>query len=170
MKDKITDAATVVLIRDGLQRWSVDRVAAEAGCAKGLIPYHHGSKKSLLAEVAATLQRQRQRRRLLALQSSGAEALDRLWQSLVDEVRSGEWAALAALSTEPGIPTPLDETAELSALGLAVGTALELPQLPTDGARLAGAALTGFQAALHAGAPEDAVREAYHRLWLAFLP
>ena len=101
LKDKIVVGAAAVLVREGLQNWSVDRVAAEVGCAKGLIAYHHGTKKSLLAAVASHLSRLRVAGRLAALQGSGADALDRLWQTLVDEVRAGEWAAWAALTAEP---------------------------------------------------------------------
>ena len=170
MKDDITTAATAVLLRDGLQKWSVDRVASEAGCAKGLVPYHHGSKKALLAAVAANLARARQARRLAALDGRGAAALDHLWQALVDEVRSGEWAAWAALVAEPGIDTPSDSPADLALLATTIGRALEVPPLRPDETRLAIAALDGFQMAVHLGAPEETIHEAYHRLWLALLP
>ena len=53
LKDKIVAGAAKVLVREGMQNWSVDRVAAEVGCGKGLIAYHHGTKQSLLAAVAA---------------------------------------------------------------------------------------------------------------------
>lgn len=170
MKDKITSAATTVLLRDGLQKWSVDRVASEAGCAKGLVPYHHGSKKALLAAVAANLARARQARRLAALAGRGAQALDHLWQALIDEVRSGEWAAWAALVAEPGINAPNAAPTELPALAAAIGMALEVPPLRAEETGLAVAALDGFQMALHLGAAEETVHEAYHRLWLSLLP
>jgi AcrR family transcriptional regulator len=170
LKDEITNAATAVLLRDGLQKWSVDRVASEAGCAKGLVPYHHGSKKALLAAVAAKLARARQARRLAALNGRGATALDHLWQALVEEVRTGEWAAWAALVADPGIETPGDSPADLAHLATAIGRALEVPPLRAEEARLAVAALDGFQSTLHLGAPEETVHEAYHRLWLALLP
>lgn len=170
MKDSIAIAAATVLLRDGLQNWSVDRVAAEAGCAKGLVPYHHGNKKQLLSTVAANLHRDRTARRLAALQGSGAAALDRLWESLTLEIRSGEWAAWAALIAEPSISLPLSASGPLNALGAAIGHALGIPSLRPDEARLAEAALDGFQLALHLGAPAESVHEAYHRLWLALLP
>lgn len=170
MKDKIAIAATAVLLRDGLQSWSVERVAIEAGCAKGLVPYHHGSKKALLSAVAARLGRARLAGRLGALRGSGANALDRLWQTLVSEVRSGEWAAWAALVAEPGIDTPGDSMTDLTLLAAAIGQVLEVPPLRSEEARLAAAALDGLQVALHLGAPEESAREAFHRLWLSLLP
>ncbi len=169
MKDTITAAATAVLLRDGLQKWSVDRVASEAGCAKGLVPYHHGSKKQLLAAVAANLQHARAARRLVALEGSGADALDRLWDTLRREVVSGEWAAWIALLTEPGIPSPPLTPSHQTAFATAIGRALGVPPLRPDQARLGEAALDGFQLSLHLGVPEESVHEAYHRLWLSFL-
>jgi AcrR family transcriptional regulator len=170
LKDSIVAAATRVLLREGLQGWSVDRVAAEAGCAKGLVHYHHGTKRALLARVGEALGRARQARRLEALAGSGADALDRLWLALVREVRSGEWAAWAAIVSEPGIPGPVLQPADLPALSAAIGRALDLPAPRAEEARLASAALDGFQLALHLGTEEESVREAYHRLWLSFLP
>lgn len=170
MKDSIVAAATRVLLRDGLQSWSVDRVAVEAGCAKGLVHYHHRTKRELLGRVGESLSRARQARRLEALSGSGADALDRLWLALVREVRSGEWAAWAAIAAEPGLPGPLAPPGDLPALAEAISRALDLPTLRGEDARLAAAALDGFQLALHLGAPEAATREAYHQLWLALLP
>ncbi len=170
LKDRITAGAAAVLVREGLQAWSVDRVAAEVGCAKGLVAYHHRTKKSLLGAVAAHLSHRRLAGRLDSLQGSGADALDRLWQALVREVRTGEWAAWAALTVEPGIDTPGSSDADVTALGAAVRRALEVPPFRPEEVRLMAAALDGFQVALHSGAPENAVREAYHRLWLSLLP
>ncbi len=56
------------------------------------------------------------------------------------------------------------------ALAAAIGRALEVPPLRAEEARLAVAALEGFQMALHLGASEETVHEAYHRLWLSLLP
>ena len=170
LKDKIVAGAATVLVREGMQNWSVDRVAAEVGCAKGLVAYHHGTKKSLLAAVAAHLGRRRLVGRLSALQGSGADALDRLWQALVDEVRAGEWAARAALMAEPGIDTRADSAADVAAFSSTVGRVLEVPPFRPEEVRLLTAALDGFQVALHSGAPENDIREAYHRLWLSLLP
>jgi len=147
----------------------VDLVAAEAGCAKGLVHYHHGSKRALLGAVASRLERERQARRLAALSGTGAAALDRLWGTLEDEVRRGAWAAWAALLAEPGIESPAWPSADLAALGAAVSRALEVPPLGLEDTRLVVSALDGFQLALARGTPHDAVLEAYHRLWLLLL-
>ncbi len=148
----------------------MDRVALEAGCAKGLVHYHHGTKRELLGRVSEALAHARHARRIEALSGSGAEALDRLWLVLARQVRSGEWAAWSALVAEPGIKTPAGSPEELNSLSASIGSALEVPTLRAEDTRLAVAALDGFQLALHLGASEESVREAYHRLWLAFLP
>ena len=169
MKDKIVGAATRVLVREGLAGWSIDLVAAEAGCAKGLVHYHHGNKKALLAAVASRLDRERQARRLDALGGTGAAALDRLWNALEEEVRKGLWAAWAALLAEPGVVSPAVELADLPAFGNAVARALELPGLRPEETQLVASALDGFQVALARAVARDAVLEGYHRLWLALL-
>ena len=170
MKDSITAAATTVLLRDGFQKWSLDRVATGAGCAKGLVPYHHGSKQQLLSTVAAELHAHRMAHRLAALEGSGAEAVDRLWDTITREVRTGEWAGWASLVAMPGIHSPPQAPEQLGKLAAAIGRALGIPPLRPDEARLAEAALDGFQFSLHLGAPEESVHEAYHRLWISLLP
>ena len=169
LKDEIVAAASRVLRRQGLGGWSVDLVAAEAGCAKGLVAYHHGTKRALLGAVGRELWRARQAQRLAALSGSGAAALDALWLVLTAAVREGGSVAFAALSAEPGIETPPDSAEELAALGAAIARALDLPEFPPAEARLAAAALDGFELALLRGASEESVHEAYHRLWLSFL-
>lgn len=170
MRDAITDAAARVLVRDGLAGWSVDRVALEAGCAKGLVHYHHGTKRELLQRVATSLAAARQAHRVTALTSAGAAALDRLWLALVREVRSGEFAAWCAIAAAPKIEGPPSRATDSEALAAAVARALDLA--PWDPARaiLLPAALDGLQLALLLGAPESQVREAYHLLWLTLLP
>lgn len=169
MKDSITAAAVRVLLHDGLPGWSVDRVAREAGCAKGLVHYHHGTKRDLLLRASESLGSSRRERRLEALQGSGAATLDRLWALLVREVRHGEWAAWASLTAAPDLPNRAPSTPDLLEFGAAIGRALDLPPLDPPRCRLAVAALDGFQVALALGDPEEAVHEAYHRLWLALL-
>ncbi len=172
LKDEIAEAAGRVLVRDGLRGWTVDRAAREAGCAKGLVHYHHGTKRALLQAVAARLESAHWQRRLDALSGSqGAEALDVLWQSLVVEVASGEWEALLSLRSEPGFTPPTtDDTPALERFAASLATALDLPRPASDEMRLVAAALDGLQLALHRGGDPVLLREAYHRLWLAVLP
>jgi AcrR family transcriptional regulator len=172
LKDEITDAAIRVLLRKGLRRWSVDLVATEAGCAKGLVHYHHKTKQALLQAVAARLESAHRHRRVEAIASSrGAHALDALWQALTAEVASGEWQALLSLRSEPGFNAdPEDDDAGLERLSASLVKALDLPRLSADEVRLVAAALDGLQLALSRRADPASLLEAYHRLWLAVLP
>lgn len=172
MKDEISDAATRVLVRDGLRGWSVDRVARTAGCAKGLVHYHHGTKRALLQAVAARLESAHWQRRVDGLAGSqGADALDTLWQALVAEVATGEWEALLSLRSEPEFtPASTDDGPALERFSASLATALDLPRPASDEMRLVVAALDGLQLALHRGGNPVPLREAYHRLWLAVLP
>lgn len=172
MKDEIAEAATRVLVRDGLRGWSVDQVARAAGCAKGLIHYHHGTKRALLQQVATQLEAAHWQRRLDALGGSrDAEALDALWGALTTEVASGEWGAILSLRSEPEfLAEPTDDAPTLKRLAASLATALDLAPPSVDEIRLIAAALDGLQLALHRGGDPASLREAYHRLWLAVLP
>jgi AcrR family transcriptional regulator len=172
LKQTIVEAATTVLLREGLRAWSVELVAREAGCAKGLVHYHHGTKRALLQAVAARLESAHWQRRLDGLAGSqGADALDTLWQALVAETASGEWEALLSLWSEPEFTPPsTDDAPALERFAASLATALDLPRPASDEARLVAAALDGLQLALHRGGDPVPLREAYHRLWLAVLP
>ena len=170
MKDTILAAAKTVLVRNGLAAWTIEDVAKEARCAKGLINYHYKSKARLLAQVGNGLREDRLARRLAALQHEGATALDALWHTLVAEVRSGELAAWLALSSlrDPAIQESLRSSEEEQGrLNEAQGQAIGLvdknlgPMLET--------VLTGFQLALLHGHEHHTVREAYHRFWLGLI-
>jgi AcrR family transcriptional regulator len=172
MRERIVAAAKSILVRDGLTGWTVDAVAREAGCAKGLIHYHHQSKSSLLARLAASLRADRVGRRLEAFDRLGAPSLDALWMVLQGEAASGEaaaWLALVALA-DPLVRAELPpRSAELQALAESVGAALDLPRVSLGTIRIALAAMDGIQVPLLLGEAPEAVREAYDRIWLAAL-
>jgi AcrR family transcriptional regulator len=170
MKIEILDAAKTVLVRNGLAAWTIEDVAKEAHCAKGLVNYHYKTKARLLAQVGEALREDRTGRRLAALQNEGATALDALWNTLSAEVRTGElaaWLALAALpdgAIQHSLRSPENEMANLAeaatrAFGIgdrSLGQVME-------------SVLTGFQIALLHGHDDHTVREAYHRFWLGAL-
>jgi AcrR family transcriptional regulator len=172
LKDAIAEAATSVLVREGLRGWSVEQVARAAGCAKGLVHYHHGTKRALLQAVAARLEAAHWERRLAPMAGSqDAQALDALWRALMAEVTSGEWNALLSLRCEAEFTAEAaDDTARLKAFATRLAGALDLRPPSVDEARFIVAALDGIQLALHRGGDPTSLREAYHRLWLAVLP
>lgn len=172
MKKRLLETAVSTLVRSGIAGWTVEAVARNAGCAKGLVHYHYQSKSELLAAVAESLGRARHRSRVAALRgAAGAQALDALWAILSREVASGEFTAWLGLLGLPDArvrqsvrPTPGDS----DEIGLAAAAALGLPDSAEAG-RIVEAGLLGFQIALLRGEPAEGVRESYHRFWLGVL-
>ncbi|HKV75198.1 MAG TPA: helix-turn-helix domain-containing protein [Gemmatimonadales bacterium] len=172
MKIQIADAAAQLLIEHGLDDWTLDRVAARARCAKGLVLYHHRNRAALLAQVAGVLRRRRADRRLKALSHSGPDAIDALWRLIEEEVASGEataWLALLALREPDVLEATGRVSAEEAALGPLLAKALELEGEAEALVASTVAALDGFAIALLRRTPRAVVREAYHRFWLGLL-
>ncbi|HTO73502.1 MAG TPA: TetR/AcrR family transcriptional regulator [Gemmatimonadales bacterium] len=172
MKIQIADAATQLLIEDGFDGWTLDRVAARSRCAKGLVVYHHRNRAALLAQVAGVLRRRRVERRLESLKRSGPQAIDALWQVIEAEVASGEttaWLSLLAVRDPEVVEATGRVSAEESALGPLLARALELDGDAEALIATTVAALDGFAIALLRRTPKAVVREAYHRFWLGLL-
>lgn len=171
MQNKILDASASTVREVGLTRWTIDEVARRAGCAKGLVLYHHGSKKKLLEATAASVAANHHAARLEAIRGrSGAAALDSLWATLVDEVRTGwfrAWLALVAWSPAPAGNLPAEP--ENEALLLALGRSLTLPADRLPEPEALAALLDGVQVRLLQGDGEAQVLAAYERLWLGLL-
>ncbi|HEU5049713.1 MAG TPA: TetR family transcriptional regulator [Gemmatimonadales bacterium] len=171
-QQRIIDAAIAILVRDGLSGWTVERVAREASCAKGLVHYHFDTKWQLLALVASALRKDRMARRADAFGHSGTDALDALWEVLVSETMSGGCAAWFALATVPdrtvreALPATGDDLRRVA--GAMLG-ALPLTELPLPRLRVILATLDGLQLPLLLGDDPEAVREVYDRFWLATL-
>lgn len=170
MKSEILGAAKAVLVQKGLAAWTIEDVAREARCAKGLVNYHYKTKANLLAQVGESLREDRLGRRLAALENEGATALDALWNTLTAEVRSGElaaWLSLSALPDQAVHHALRSQERELRRLAEAAARAFGV----SDGSlgQLIDSVLTGFQLALLNGHEDQTVREAYHRFWLGIL-
>lgn len=172
MKDAILGAAIEVIALHGLNKWTVEEVANRARCAKGLVNYHYRSKQSLLVQVAETIRDDRAAHRLVAVQSSGAQALDRLWETLIREMESGWFAAwLSLLAADGALRTAASATPKSSrTFAQALGRALDLDDQLLPRAPLIEATLDGLQLGLLQGASPGATEEDYHRFWLSVLP
>ena len=169
VKAKIVAAAALVTRQSGLTDWTVESVAKKAGCAKGLVLYHFGTKAALLTELAAHVSTERLERRISALSVGGAPGLDRLWQVLVRDIEDGTtglWIGLIAVEGSR-IQASIGETdrAHFSAAAIA---AMQLGQDFEGGADLLDV-LNGFELALLQGRAVDLVRESYDRYWLELL-
>lgn len=172
MKDAILGAAIDVVALHGLNNWTVEEVANRARCAKGLVNYHYRSKQDLLIQVAHTIRDDRSARRLAAIQASGSQALDRLWDALGQEIESGWFAAWLSLLASDG---PLREAAKGTledgvVFSRALGRSLELGDQLVPQAPLIESTLDGIQLRLLQGASPAAAEEDYHRFWLTVLP
>ena len=172
LKDQISVAALDVLVQDGLEQWTVSAVADQAGCAKGLVHYHHKTKEQLLGTVADRLARNRAEDRLSALSTGGTEALDDLWNVLATTASPGRtraWLSLLGHSS-----APVGEAARLPAdyldrLSAAIAKAFSLESVEEPVVRFIDAALDGFELALVRGDDPDRVHEAFHQTWLSVL-
>lgn len=174
MKEAISLAARAVLQQRGLTGWSIEAVALEAGCAKGLVIYHGQTKNDLLAEVARRLAADRATHRLEPWRAFGAAGLDGLWTTLAAEVRSGEfaaWLTLSALKVREVSAAAGPPADFFPQLGSAARQALNLPNDASlkETGRLIDAVIGGFQLQLLHATPPEAVREVYHRFWLSLI-
>lgn len=172
MKDAILGAAIEVMVLHGLNNWTVEEVANRARCAKGLVNYHYRSKQDLLVQVAQTIRDDRSARRLAAVQTSGSQALDRLWEALTREIESGWFAAWLGLLATDG---PLRSAAranpkDAQVFSQALGRALDLGNQLAPRAALIEATLDGLQLGLLQGVSPRVMEEDYHRFWLTVLP
>ncbi len=172
LKDQISQAALQVLAREGLQQWTISAVAREAGCAKGLVHYHHRTKEELLGTVADQLVRDRTESRVRALSGRSTAALDTLWTDLAQSVKAGRTAAWLSLM---GHPSPAVRSRimlpdnDLTRLSEAVAEAFALDAVDESVARAIDGGLDGMEVALLRGDSADSVHEAFHRMWLSVL-
>lgn len=149
-REVILGAALSLLRSDGIDGFSIERVARLAGVAKGLVNYHYGSRARLLVAAGRALRHERGRRFARARAAEGGiRGIDAGWRELLEQERDGTaraWIGLtAAGSLEAPAQSPELETAAVDAV------------------------LDGCALALAAGVPTDAVREAHDVLWLALL-
>ena len=172
MKDSILGAAIEVIALHGLNNWTVEEVANRSHCAKGLVNYHYRSKLELLTRAGETIRDDRCARRLAAVQASGTRALDRLWETLIQEVESGWFGArLSLLAADDPLRRATAERPENTAMfATALSRSLGLGDALTRQAGLIEAALDGLQLRVLQGEPAVETQESYHRFWLSVLP
>lgn len=169
MRERIVEASIRVLVLHGLNDWTVDEVARQAGCAKGLVNYHHRSKRDLLTTVAQTLRDRRWTERIASAREKAP--LDRLWQTLMKEVNSGRFAAwLGLLSADPMFrEASRAKPAQSAALAAALDQSLGLGNALGARSSFIAAVLDGLELRLLEGESVETLEEAYHRFWLTLL-
>jgi len=171
-RDDITKAAITVLTREGIAAWTTAAVAQEAGCAKGLIHYHHKTKSRLLEAMARRLAADRLAARLRPLGLRGTAALDGLWGDARSAVRSGRtqaWLGLLSIPDGAVRSAFVLSAAALADTSQAISSALDTDLPEPAVTRSLHATLDGLEVALVRGDDASATREAYHRFWLGIL-
>ena len=158
---------------------TMDRIALETGCAKGLVTYHFKTKAALLAAAADRLFRERDDRWQAALSAASPdEAIHRSWKLIVDDLSSGFWKAqtnLAAIDDVLTVQTVSKAFERFDALlsgsvgSLLRGMALKPSITDSELGHLLGASIQGFGIQLLSGLSPDHVEGAYAALWLAIL-
>lgn len=173
----ILDAAERLLRRGG--GGTVDEVAREAGCAKGLVHYHFKTKAALLAAAAGRLAEKRRSRWAEAFRTPSPDAaIQQSWTLLVSESRDGTiraWTALAAQRDKATDRAVSLESIRFSATiaGAAAGLLQDLGLVPTVspeelGLLLAGV-VHGMGVQLEAGVEPGRLQGAYAAAWLGLL-
>lgn len=178
-REAIVAAALQAVGRDGAEAVSLERVASEAGCAKGLIHYHFKSKQGLLQAVARELLRSREAAWGEAFATAPPDAAIRTtWSLLTHESKSGVARAWLSLLASPaalpeqtvkdcasGFNRALAEGASRMLEGLGGGVAAP----PHEIGSLLAAVVTGMSLQLVAGADPCQVEGGYAALWLGLL-
>ena len=164
---RIVEASRAILLEVGTGGWTVDAVARRAGCAKGLVHYHFGTKGALLSASAGQIAAGRWRRIAGALGLRGPAAIDALWDSVLAAVRSGETRARFGLLALPGTAGAFAPTEELlEEIADRFQEAFDQDDIGGADAGLLLASLNGLEMLLLAGTDESTTREAFHRLLL----
>lgn len=178
-RERILDAAISVLTQGTGGPATVERVAREAGCAKGLVHYHFKTKDALLASAGAKLWTERAAAWRQAL--AGGEphaALRNSWQLLREEAQNGRLLACTSLGL--GTSKLAGQTvrdgrtafARASADGVValferMGRAAAVP--PSEIASLLAAVIDGLGLQLATGEKPDDMEPAWSAFWAAVL-
>ncbi len=147
--------------------WSLEGVARGAGCAKGLVLYHYRSKAGLLALTAGEIERARWDRRFVALDGgAGLEAIDRLWDAMIEDVDSGRFGAWVSLTAAGHLGAGPRRGSEFRD---AVARVLGLPADGLADPASIEAMLEGMELLLSRAANRELIRTGYDRLWTSML-
>lgn len=105
-KERILDAATLVVGETGAGHLTLDRVAALAGVSKGGLLYHFNNKQSLIEEMIAQFLSKYQDRIDLKMQHSDENESNKLLKAMIEilgertEMEKRQLSALLAAAAE----------------------------------------------------------------------
>lgn len=173
----ILDAADRLLRRGG--GGTIDQVAREAHCAKGLVHYHFKTKAALLAAAASRLAERRRDRWTEAFRAPTPDAaIKRSWTVLVSESRDGTIRAWTALCAERDKVTGRAVNAASASFSVTIAVAADgllkelglAATIPSEeiGFLLAGV-VHGMGLQLESGMEPERLQGAYAAAWLGVL-
>lgn len=175
-KEKIIEATVGLVKGDGPGAATTDRVAAAAGCAKGLVHYHFKTKGALWTAVIKRLAEKRRARWTKAF--SGAKwAVTDTWKTVLADRRDGIVKLMVTVSGEdPETDDAISEAAlqfghTMTEAVQRFLTRMEMePGVPIEqlGWSLA-SVLHGTIVQLDAGAPSNILEDAWAAAWLGVL-
>lgn len=151
-----------------MTNWSIDGVARDARCVKGLVIHHYRGREQLLSATGASLTAVRERSWLGALTGQGIADLDALWAALLQAASDGSARALLELRLAGIASASLSPSAATRLRG-SLARALETTpdELPVASA-LEGI-LEGYLLALLGKTEAAQVRDAFFRYWLTYV-
>jgi AcrR family transcriptional regulator len=175
----IMEAAEGLVRSRGARGITIDAVAKQAGCAKGLVHYHYKTKKGLLEAVARHVADQRTKRWRTAFAApTPRAAIDQSWQLLTQESGEGHlraWLSLfesgSSLSDQAvrEAYSTFSETLGVAVTDMMEGLGLHLSISPTEVGWHLGSVVNGMGLQLLSGADRDALEGAYAAAWLGIL-
>jgi len=178
-RDRVLSVAVRHLTRAGISTITLDEIAHETGCAKGLVTYHFGSKDQLIVAAAEEILRVHEAEWLKALGAESFEAAVRqTWQTLVTEVREGFWRAwlsLAASRDRVIVHLVNNHTTKFVDLLRAASESqirtmgLEPTVSMADVGQFLAVGLQGLGLQLAAGVKQEVLEGAHSALWIAVL-
>lgn len=169
LKDAVLDQSVALVVDRGLGSWSIEAVAGGARCAKGLVLYHYRSKATLLRLTVGEIERVRWDRRFEAIAGGtpGLDAIDRLWEAMVEDVDTGRFGAWVSLLTAGFVGTGPSRGDDFRS---AVAKALGLPHESLADPASIEAMLEGMEFLLsRAPTGREGLRTGYDRLWTSML-
>ena len=178
-RESILEAVESVLRKRGAHNTTMDTVATEAGCAKGLVHYHFDTKQKLLVEAVSRIAQTRETAWKEAFATPDPQdAVDRTWALIRKEADSGTlraWSSLVALG-DPKIDHSVSIAAgklrELMAEGterLFEATGVESAVPTQEMGWLLAAVVDGVTFHAAAGADLSVLENAYAAAWLGLL-
>ncbi len=178
-KARILAAAESQLRERGAASLTIDAVAREARCAKGLVTYHFSSKARLLAAAVDQMLAGREDRWEAALSGSTPDAaIKKSWALLDSEAGDGVWRAWSSLLSggdKLTVQTVNNATERFTrTVTRAIGTLLDdqglgLRASVNEVGRLVAASVHGLSLHLASGGHAEELEGAYYALWVGVL-